>query len=882
MVNITDIRKAFLDYFVRHGHEVIQSGPLVPLDDPSLLFTNAGMVQFKNYFTGKEISPFDCAVTSQKCVRAGGKHNDLDNVGYTSRHHTFFEMLGNFSFGYYFKEKAIYYAWSFLTQELGIDAEKLLITVHTADDEAFTFWRKVSGFNENRIIRISTSDNFWSMGDRGPCGPCSEIFYDHGEDVIGGMPGSSDADGDRFTEIWNLVFMQFEQYPDGTRIDLPKPSIDTGMGLERLGAVLQGKQNNYDTDLFRYLIEYLACLSGQSPEGRFMASYRVIADHLRSASFLIADGVLPSNEGRGYVLRRIMRRAMRHAQLLGVEEPFLWRGFPALQEQMGEAFPELNRAGALITETLKYEEERFRRTLSRGLCLLEDEIKHLTGTELSGDIAFKLYDTYGFPLDLTQDALRERGLTVDEVGFNDAMDVQKKNARNHWAGSGDNPIEDVWFNLKEEMGATEFVGYQSEESEAIIQAIIVNHQRIESIQKGSEALILMNQTPFYAESGGQIGDTGKIINDRGDVMTVLATRKEAGNLHIHSVLVEQGKFSLGDHVILAIAPTRRRNIKANHSATHLLHEALRCVLGNHVTQKGSLVEEDYLRFDFSHSKSMTHEEISLVENRVNAVILNNEDVMTRIMTPEEAIEAGALALFGEKYDHEVRVLFMGSGTQKEYYSVELCGGTHVNRLGDIGLFKITHEGAVASGVRRIEAKTADAARHFLQQQAYYAQEVAQILKSTPSDLPVRVAHLLEERKRLERDLSEAKKKLAMGGGEHSYSLDDVKNIGNIKFLGRILQDISAKELRGLVDAGKQKIGSGVVSFIAIDGDKAGIAVGVTDDLTDQYDAVTLVRLGAEFLGGTGGGGRKDMAQAGGSDVSYPQKALDAVMKGLEV
>ena len=885
-LGLADIRSSFLRYFEAQDHKALASSPLVPLNDPTLLFTNAGMVPFKNFFTGQETSPHQRVVTSQKCVRAGGKHNDLDNVGYTARHHTFFEMLGNFSFGDYFKEDAINFAWQFLTKELQISQEKLLVTVYAEDEEAKSLWKKIAGLGDDRIIPIATSDNFWSMGDTGPCGPCSEIFYDHGPEIAGGPPGSPDEDGDRFIEIWNLVFMQFEQHADGTRTDLPKPSIDTGMGLERIGALLQGKHDNYDTDLMQHLIAASADFSNQAADGPHKVSHRVIADHLRSAAFLIADGVLPSNEGRGYVLRRIMRRAMRHAQLLCTKEPHMWRLLPALKNQMSVAYPELERAGALITETLKHEEERFRETLTRGLKLLDDALEDLKGNTLPGDIAFKLYDTYGFPLDLTQDALRERGLSVDEEGFETAMEKQRAEARANWSGSGQTATETIWFDIRQDIGMTEFVGYQGAKAEAKISAIIIDGQRTDKANAGQEASVIVNQTPFYAESGGQAGDQGTLKSENSATMTVTNTLKKLGDMHVHIGEVQSGELAVGDIVHLAIDDSRRIKIRSNHSATHLLHEALRRVLGDHVTQKGSLVEESYLRFDFSHPKSMTGEEIKQAEDIVNGVILSNHQVSTRLMTPDEAIEAGALALFGEKYGDEVRVLAMGEDGDADnrggHYSVELCGGTHVGRLGDIGLFTVTQETAVASGVRRIEAMTGHAARNYLKEQVDVLGDIAGIVKAGQKDLPNRIAGLLDEKKRLERELAEAKKALALGGGQSSNTdtHDAITEINGTKFLGKIVQGLPAKELRGLVDDGKKQIDSGVVVFIGIDEGKVGIAVGVTKDLTDQFDAVSMVRLGADKLGGKGGGGRPDMAQAGGPNTDAAPEALDAIKASL--
>ena len=888
---LADIRSRFLDYFGHNAHEKVASSPLVPLNDPTLLFTNAGMVPFKNYFTGQEAVPTQWAapraVSSQKCVRAGGKHNDLDNVGYTARHHTFFEMLGNFSFGDYFKAEAIEYAWTFLTKELGLPADKLLATVYAEDDEAFGLWQKIAGLSEDKIIRIATSDNFWSMGDTGPCGPCSEIFFDHGEAIAGGPPGSPNEDGDRFVEIWNLVFMQYEQHADGSRTDLPKPSIDTGMGLERIGAVLQDKHDNYDTDLMYHLIEASADISGQAMDGDHAVSHRVIADHLRSSAFLIADGVLPSNEGRGYVLRRIMRRAMRHAHMLGTKEPLLWQLVPALKTQMAAAYPELERADALIVETLRHEEDRFRDMLGRGLKLLDEELSGLKGKTLPGEVAFKLYDTYGFPLDLTQDALREKGLDVDTDSFDAAMEKQRAEARANWAGSGQEATDAVWFDLRNQHGATEFVGYQSTDAEGQVLAIVKDGAPVEAAKAGDEIALMMNQTPFYAESGGQVGDSGVLTGETGTQVTISDCKKLLGDVHVLYGTLEQGEVATGDQLHQHIDQTRRDAIRANHSATHLLHEALRRVLGPHVTQKGSLVDEHHLRFDFSHPRAMQDDEVDAVEALVNRIIRQNDEVATRLMTPDEAIDAGALALFGEKYGDEVRVLSMGLGRDDnadKAYSVELCGGTHVSRLGDIGLLKITSEGAVASGVRRIEARTADGALAQIAAHEHILHAATGALKVAPEDLPARITKLVEERKALDKDLAEAKKQLALAGGMTGNANGSVdggddggaREVNGISFIGRCLDGLPAKQLRGLVDEGKKQIGSGIVVFVGIDNGKAGIAVGVTDDLTDRFDAVELVQAGAAALGGSGGGGRKDMAQAGGPDINGGPEALSAV------
>jgi alanyl-tRNA synthetase len=890
MMRTNEIRSAFLHSFKANGHEIVPSSPLVPQNDPTLMFTNAGMVQFKNVFTGLETRPYKRAVSSQKCVRAGGKHNDLDNVGYTARHHTFFEMLGNFSFGDYFKDVAIELAWNLITKEFGIPAKRLTATVYAEDDEAFDLWRKISGLPEERIIRIGTSDNFWAMGDTGPCGPCSEIFYDHGDKIPGGPPGSPDEDGDRFIEIWNLVFMQYEQLTPDERVDLPRPSIDTGMGLERVAAVLQGVHDNYDIDLFKALIEASVDASGVAAKGDHRTSHRVIADHLRSTSFLIADGVLPSNEGRGYVLRRIMRRAMRHAHLLGAKDPLMWRLVPVLVREMGQAFPELVRAEPLITETLRLEETRFRKTLERGLSLLDEATTELSkGDTLNGEVAFKLYDTYGFPLDLTEDALKARSIDVDRKSFNEAMERQRAEARKAWAGSGDAATERVWFELREKLGATEFLGYQTEKAEGQILAIVKGGKEVKQLKKGEEGAIIVNQTPFYGMSGGQVGDKGEIRGAKGSLFSVSDTEKKLGDLFVHVGKAEKGPLKVGDEVELEVDHVRRTAIRANHSATHLLHEALRQVLGTHVAQKGSAVEPGRLRFDFSHPKPVTAEELQQVEEIANAMVLQNEPVVTRLMAVDEAIESGAMALFGEKYGDEVRVVSMGTAADGEKagktYSVELCGGTHVVRLGDIGLIKIVAESAVAAGVRRIEALTAQGARAYLGEQDRLVRQAAGALKVRPEELPARIAALMDERRRLERELSEAKKAIALGAGSSSGAGkgdgNHVRQVGKVTLMARTVHGIPPKDLRGLVDEGKRQIKSGIVAIIGVSEDgKAGLVVGVTEDLTGQYNAVDLVRAGAEALGGGGGGGRPDMAQAGGPDGGKAEAALAAIQERL--
>ncbi len=882
MASLKEIRSTFLDFFGREGHEILPSSALVPRNDPTLLFTNAGMVQFKNVFTGQEKRPAARAATAQKCLRAGGKHNDLDRVGYTARHHTFFEMLGNFSFGDYFKEEAIKFAWDLSTKDFGLSKDKLVVTVYAEDDDAHRLWKKIAGLPDDRIVRIGTSDNFWSMGETGPCGPCSEIFYDHGEHVPGGPPGSAEEDGDRFVEIWNLVFMQFDQQKDAERIDLPKPSIDTGMGLERIAAVTQGVHDNYDIDLFRHLILASEEESNTRADGAHAVSHRVIADHLRASCFLIADGVLPSNEGRGYVLRRIMRRGMRHAHILGAKDPLMHRLVPVLIAEMGEACPELKRAEALVSETLRLEETRFRDTLARGIKILDEATTAMSkGDTLPGEVAFKLYDTYGFPVDLTEDALRVRGIEVDRKGFDAAMARQKAEARKAWAGSGEAATDGEWFSIREEFGATEFLGYETESGEGAVTAILHDGKRVDSAGPNSELRILTNQTPFYGESGGQIGDRGAMFSAKGARAEVIDTEKKLGALHVHVVKLAHGEIRVGDVVELRVDAERRRLTRANHSATHLLHKALKNVLGEHVAQKGSYVGPDRLRFDFSHPKAMSSEELKKVEDEVNAVLARNTDVATRLMPTDEAIKAGAVAMFGEKYGEEVRVLSMGDDIKgsAEPYSVELCGGTHVRRLGDIGLFTIYSESASAAGVRRIEAFTSAGARHYLESQAKIAREAAAVLKTSPAELGARVAQLAEEKRRLERELSEAKKSLALAGP--SQSADDGKReIGGIACLMRVLTDVPAKELKALADEAKAKLGSGVVAFATASDGKASLVVGVTDDLTSRISAVDLVREGAAALGGKGGGGRADMAQAGGPDGARVGEALTAIEKRL--
>lgn len=876
MQTVNDIRKAFLEYFATHGHEIVDSSPLVPRNDPTLMFTNAGMVQFKNVFTGNESRPYDRAVTSQKCVRAGGKHNDLENVGHTARHHTFFEMLGNFSFGDYFKDVAIELAWNLVTKEFGLAEDKLLVTVHSSDEQAAELWKKIAGVPDTKIIRIPTSDNFWSMGDTGPCGPCSEIFYDHGDHIPGGPPGSPDEDGDRFIEIWNLVFMQFEQLTPDERVELPKPSIDTGMGLERIAAVMQGTHDNYEIDMMQALIRASSEASGIDSDS---VSHRVIADHLRASAFLITDGVLPSNEGRGYVLRRIMRRAMRHAHMIGCTDPLMFRLVPALVQEMGDAYPELKRGEPLISETLNLEETRFKQLLERGLKLLDDATSDLAaGDTLDGETAFKLYDTFGFPVDLTEDALKAREISVDGVGFDAAMKRQREEARKAWSGSGDAATEAIWFDTREEAGATDFLGYDTESAEGQVRALIVDGKRVQNASEGDEVSVILNQTPFYGESGGQMGDAGLISSETSRIK-VSDTQKRVEDMFVHAGVVESGTIKVGDEVKLVVDHERRSRLRANHSATHLLHEALRRRLGGHVTQKGSLVAPERFRFDISHPKPLNDDEIADVEVGVNRQIALNEAVVTRLMTPEEAVEAGALALFGEKYGEEVRVVSMGEKDGHGYFSTELCGGTHVRRTGDIGVFKIVSEAAVGSGVRRIEAVTGAGARAYFADIERSLHAAAAELKTQPNEVPARVKSLVEERKKLERELAEARKKLAMGGGDPGKQ-SEAHDVNGVTYSPRLLDGVPARELKNVVDDIKKQIGSGVVAVVSNTDGKASLVVGVTDDLTEKFDAVTLVRAGSEAVGGKGGGGRPDMAQAGGPDGKNGQAALDAIKDAL--
>ena len=884
MSGVNEIRSTYLDYFRKNGHELVASSPLVPRNDPTLMFTNAGMVQFKNVFTGLESRSYSRATTSQKCVRAGGKHNDLDNVGYTARHLTFFEMLGNFSFGDYFKERAIELAWNLVTKEFGLKKDNLLVTVYHTDDEAADYWKRIAGFSDDRIIRIPTNDNFWSMGDTGPCGPCSEIFIDRGDHIWGGPPGSPEEDGDRFLEFWNLVFMQYEQIEPGQRQPLPRPSIDTGMGLERMACILQGVDSVFETDLFRHLIDAISSAIGKAPEANNVASYRVIADHLRSSAFLIADGVLPSNEGRGYVLRRIMRRAMRHAQLLGAPEPIMGGLVSALVREMGQAYPELVRGEALITETLKLEETRFRKTLARGLVLLEDASAGLeSGGRLDGETAFKLYDTYGFPLDLTQDALRQRNISVDVDGFTAAMAKQKAEARASWAGSGEAATEAVWFGVKDKVGATEFLGYDTESAEGIVAAIVKDGAELNSAGEGETVFVVVNQTPFYAESGGQMGDTGSMTGE-GFALDIVDTQKKGEGLFVHTAKVVRGTVAGGAAVEMKVDHARRTRLRSNHSATHLLHEAMREVLGTHVAQKGSLVAPERLRFDFSHPKPISAEELETIEAMANEIVVQNSPVTTRLMSVDDAIAEGAMALFGEKYGDEVRVVSMGTGLRGDKagkaYSIELCGGTHVTATGDIGLVRVVSEGAVAAGVRRLEALTGDAARRYLDEQERRLKSVAATLKIAPADVPARVEALLDERKKLERELADARRKLAMGGSQGGAA-EAVREVAGVKFLGKAVSGVDPKDLKGLADEAKAGLGSGIVTLIGVSEDgKASAVVALTPDLVGRFSAVDLVRVASAALGGKGGGGRPDMAQAGGPDGEKADAALEAVASAI--
>ena len=887
MKTVNDIRSEFLGFFKDKGHEVVSSSSLVPHNDPTLMFTNSGMVQFKDVFTGKEKRDYTRATTSQKCVRAGGKHNDLENVGYTARHHTFFEMLGNFSFGDYFKEDAIAFAWGLVTKSFELPAEKLCVTVHTTDEEAAEIWKKVAGFSDDKIIRIDSDDNFWRMGDTGPCGPCTEIFYDHGDHIWGGPPGSPEEDGDRFIEIWNNVFMQYEQIDADTRIDLPAQSVDTGMGLERMAATLMGSNDNYAIDIMRALMEHSADLTGIDADGDMTASHKVIADHLRSAAFLMADGVMPSNEGRGYVLRRIMRRGMRHAHLLGAQDPLMYKLYPTLLGKMGEAYPELKRAEALITNTLESEEKRFKVTLDRGLKMLDEEVEKVaSGAKFPGDIAFKLYDTYGFPLDLTQDALRAQSIEVDVDAFDACMEEQKQKARAAWSGTGDAANEKVWFDILEEVGPTEFLGYDKEQAEAKILAIVKDGERADSLSVGEEGVVITNQTPFYGESGGQVGDIGNLESD--DAKAVISdTKKQVGQLWAHIVKVEKGDVKKGQSVILKVDTQNRAAIKSNHSVTHLMHEALRRVLGEHVAQKGSLQDADRTRFDISQPTAMTKEQIAEVEAIVNNEIAADTDVITRVMPLDEARESGAMALFGEKYDDEVRVVAMGTQEGNKQFSVELCGGTHVKKTGEIEKFKIISEGALSSGIRRLEAVTGARVDAYNQAKEQAAQEVLDRLMAEnkrmrealsklggaiDADVPNDAATLEKQNKKLDKEIAEVRRKSATADAGD----DDVKEIGGAKFLGKVLDGFPPKDLKPMADDLKAKLGSGVIVLVATNDGKASIVVGVTDDLTANISAVDLVRVGSEALGGKGGGGRPDMAQAGGPNADAANDAVSAI------
>ena len=883
MVSVNDIRTTFLDFFEKNNHTVVNSSPLVPRNDPTLMFTNSGMVQFKNQFLGQEVRSYNRATTAQKCVRAGGKHNDLDNVGYTARHHTFFEMLGNFSFGDYFKEEAIKYAWDLITKEFGIDKNRLYVTVYHTDDEAANIWKKYAGLSDDRIIKIASDDNFWRMGPTGPCGPCTEIFYDHGDSVFGGPPGSPNEDGDRFIEIWNVVFMQNEQFSDGTLKPLKMQSIDTGMGLERIAALLQGSHDNYDTDLMRDLIEASANATNVDPYGEQNTHHRVIADHLRSTSFLIADGILPSNEGRGYVLRRIMRRAMRHAHLLGAKDPVMHQLVPALVRQMGQAYPELGQAQALIEESLLLEETRFKTTLDRGLKLLDEETKtFVSGSTLSGQTAFKLYDTFGFPLDLTQDALREKGVDVDVEGFNDAMSDQKAKARAAWVGSGEVADESIWFDLADKYGATDFLGYDTNTSEGQILALLQDGNLVDKVSEGDEVMVVLNQTPFYAESGGQIADNGFISIEKNKI-NITDVKKKAG-IFIHIGKVVSGEISSGASAELFVNDVIRSGICNSHTATHLLNEALRTQLGDHIAQRGSLNAENRLRFDFSHSKSMTQSELREVELEVNNLIRQNSTVETRIMTPDDARKLGAQALFGEKYGDEVRVVSMGikkdsgKGLTGNTYSLELCGGTHVQRTGQIGAFALIGESASAGGIRRIEAFTGKTAELYHAEQTRILNELASIFKTKSENVIDRVKSLLDERKLLQSEIIDLRKAVAMGSNDEAQN---VIKVNNFNFYVQTFDDLPSKDLRSLVDEHKNRLGSAVILLISGAGGKAAISVGVTSDLVDKVNAVDLVKIAAIELGGKGGGGRPDMAQAGGNDMSNAKKAISLIEKYLK-
>ncbi len=879
---LNEIRETFLKYFEKNGHRIVESSNLVPNNDPTLMFANSGMVQFKNVFTGLEKRDYQTATTSQKCVRAGGKHNDLENVGYTPRHHTFFEMLGNFSFGDYFKERAIELAWNLITKDFGIDKNKLYVTVFHEDDEAFNFWKKIAGFSDDRIIRIATSDNFWSMGETGPCGPCSEIFFDHGDHLKGGLPGSKDEDGDRFIEIWNLVFMQFEQVTKDKRINLPKPSVDTGMGLERIAALLQGTHDNYETDHFKKIISSTSEITKIKPNEKNLSSFRVIADHLRASSFLIAEGVLPSNEGRGYVLRRIMRRGMRHSHLLGSKEPIFFNIFKTLMEEMKDNYPELQRAESLIKETLKMEEEKFLVLLDRGIKILNDEISKIDKV-LPGDVAFKLYDTYGFPLDLTEDILKNNSLRIDNEKFHSLMKESRELAKKNWKGSGDSAIDDIWFGVREKLGATEFLGYETNQAEGVVLSLFKDNKEVDQLNSGEEGMIIVNQTPFYGESGGQVGDVGEIISGEFK-FEVSDVQKKLGDLFVHYGKVKSGSIKLNNNVEMKINVLRRDNIRAYHSATHLLHESLRRVLGEHVTQKGSLVEPERLRFDFSHMKPISSDEINKIETYVNSMVEKQSEVKTRLMTPKEAVENGALALFGEKYGEEVRVLSMGNEESK-YFSTELCGGTHVRNTGDIGKFKIISQSSIAAGVRRIEALRDKQLDDYLKNKEKLSGLSAQKDEETIKELSEKIIKLgenpnldNEDQKGLIKELSKQLEQLSVKSILDDKSKNIIKDetINGVKIRLQKVEDLPPKDLRKLVDNGKKELNEGIVVVFASKDEKVGLAVGVTQKLTEKYDAVQFAKLGSETIGGKGGGGRKDFAQAGGQDKSKIDEALEKI------
>lgn len=882
MKNLSDIRSAFLDYFASQGHTIVPSAPLVPQNDPTLMFTAAGMVPFKDIFTGKETRPYTRASSAQKCVRAGGKHNDLENVGYTARHHTFFEMMGNFSFGDYFKEEAITFAWDVINKVFEMDKSRLLVTVYHTDDEAANLWKKIAGFGDDKIIRIATSDNFWSAGDSGPCGPCTEVFFDRGDHIFGGPPGSADEDGDRFLEFWNLVFMQYDQV-DGKQVPLPRPSIDTGMGLERMASILQGKDSNYDIDLFQAIIKTIQDYTSTSATGENAVSQRVIADHLRASAFLIADGVLPSNEGRGYVLRRIMRRAMRHAHLLGSKDPLMAKLVPCLVSEMGQAYPELGQAEALIKDTLYREENRFRETLARGLKLLEDEVEKLpSGGMLPGDVAFRLYDTFGFPVDLTEDILRRTGYMLDQDGFDAAMNKQQEMARASWSGSGDKATEKVWFDVAQQIGTSEFLGYQSTQTQGEIKAIVKDGQIVSQAAQGDDVAIVLSQTVFYAESGGQVGDTGVLALDDAQV-DVKNTLKPIGSFHVHYGIVKNGTIKTGNHVIASVNDERRRKIQAHHSATHLLHEALRQHLGDHIAQKGSLVEEGRLRLDFSHPDPISQEDLAKITETVRQQIRDNSAVDIRTMSLDEARESGARALFGEKYGDEVRVVSMGARNGNgQAWSMELCGGTHVKQTGEIGSFRLLNESGISSGVRRIQAVVGSEAEALAEKEYLMLQEIAALLKTSIQDVPERVRKLQSDHQHMQNEIADLRKKIALGGGSSSgdQAANDVEEIGSMKFMAKTFDDLPAKDLKPLADQFKQQMGSGVVVLLTKADARASIVVGVTDDLTAQINAVDLVRIGAEALGGKGGGGRADMAQAGGTNIEAVNDAVAAIRQRL--